>query len=102
MFNSDYITKEDMKEHNPNWPVPAHTYRILVVGGSVSGKTNALLNLTNNEPYTDKNFLYVKDPYEEKYQLLIIKRKRAGLKYLNDSKAFIEYSNDKDNIYNNI
>ena len=57
MFNFDYITKEDMKKHNPNWPeIPARPYRILVVGGSVSGKTNALLNLTNNEPYTDKIF----------------------------------------------
>ena len=47
-------------------------------------------------------FLYSKDPYEAKYQLLINKRESTGLKYLNDSKAFIEYSNDIDNIYRNI
>ena len=41
-------------------------------------------------------FLYVKDPFEAKYQLLIIKRGSTGLRYLNDSKAFIEYSHDMD------
>ena len=46
--------------------------------------------------------LYAEDPYEAKYQLLINKRERTGLKYLNDSKAFIEYSSDMDDIYKNI
>ena len=44
-------------------------------------------------------YLYAKDPYEAKYQLLINKTESTGLKYLNDSKAFIEYSNDMDHIY---
>ena len=102
MFNFDYITKEDKKEHNPNWPeIPDHAYRILIIGGSGSG-TDALLNLINHEPDTDKKFLYAKDPYKAKYQMLINKRESAGLKYLNDSKAFIEYSNDMDYIYKNI
>ena len=58
MFKSSYITKEDIKNHNPNWPEsPDHPYRILIVTGSRSGKTNALLNLTNQEPDIDKNFL---------------------------------------------
>ena len=44
MFNFDYITKEDIKEHNPNWPEnPDHSYQILITGGSGSVKTNALL-----------------------------------------------------------
>ena len=47
-------------------------------------------------------YLYAKDPYETKYQLLINKRESTGLKYLNDSKAFIEYSNNMDDIYKNI
>ena len=103
MFNFDYITKEDIKEHNPNWPeIPDHPYRILIIGGSGSGKTNALLNLINNEPDIDKISLYAKDPYEAKYQLSINKRENIGLKYLNDLKAFIEYSNDMDDIYKNI
>ena len=46
--------------------------------------------------------MHAKDPYEAKYQLLINKRKSTGLKYLNGSKDFIEYSNDMDNIYKNI
>ena len=74
MFNFDYITKEDIKQHNPKLPqIPGHLYRILIIGGSGSGKTNALLNLINNEPDIDKIYLYPKDPYEAKYQLLINK-----------------------------
>ena len=64
MFNFDYIIKEDMKEHNLNWlQIPGHPYRILIVGGSGSGKINKLLNLINHEPDTDKIYLYAKDPY---------------------------------------
>ena len=43
-----------------------------------------------------------KDPCEAKYQLLINKHKNADLKHFNDSKTFIEYSNDMDDIYKNI
>ena len=68
MFNFDYITKEDTKEHNPNCPeIPEHPNRILIAAGSGSGKTNALLNLTNREPGIDKISLYAKDSYEAKY-----------------------------------
>ena len=103
MFNFDYITKEDIKEPNPNWPeIPDHSYRILIVGDSGSGKTNALLNLIHNEPDIDKIYLYAKDLYEVKNQLLINKRESTGLKFLNDSKTFIEHSNDMDDIYKNI
>ena len=50
MFNFDEITKEDIKEHNPNWQdIPDHPCRILIVEGSGSGKANALLNLINHE-----------------------------------------------------
>ena len=91
MFNFDYIRKEDIKEHNPNWTKNHdHPYRILIAGGSGSGKTNALLNLANNEPDIDKKILYAKDPYDTKYQLLINKRESTCLKFLNDSKALIE------------
>ena len=55
MFNFDYITREDINKHNPNWPeIPDHPCRILIIGGSGSGKTNAILNLINNEPGIDK------------------------------------------------
>ena len=69
MFNFDYITKEDIKEHNKKWlEIPDHPYRILIVGGSQSRKTNALLNLINNESGIEKICLYAKDPYEAKHQ----------------------------------
>ena len=68
-------------------------YTELIVGGSGSGKTNALLNLINNQPDIDKTYLYAKDPYEAKYQYLINKRKKVGLDHFKDSKVFMEYSN---------
>ena len=73
----------------------------MIIGGSGSGKTNALINLINHEPDIDKIYLYAKDPYEAKYQLLIHKTGKAGLKYFNDPKVFIEYSNYMDDIYKN-
>ena len=91
-----------MKEHNPNWPkIPDHPYKILIFGGFRFGKTNALLNLINHESDTDKIYLYAKDPYQAKYQLPINKRESTGLKCLNNSKTFIKYSNNMDNIYKN-
>ena len=61
-----------------------------------------MLNLINNEPDIDNICLSAKDPSEAKYQLLTNKRKNTGLKYFNDSKDFIEYSFDTDDIYKNI
>ena len=85
------------------WPYIAdHPYIILIIGGSGSWKTNALSNLINNQPDIDKMHLYAKDPYEAKYQLLIKKREDAGIKHLNDLKAFAEFSNTMDDVYNNI
>ena len=55
-------------EHNLKWPyIPDHPYRILIVGGSGSGKANVLSNLINNQPDIDKIYLDAKDPYESKY-----------------------------------
>ena len=68
MFNFGYITKEDIIEHNPNWPeISDHPYRILIIGSSGSEKINALLNLINHVPNIDKIYLYAKDPYEAKF-----------------------------------
>ena len=51
--------------HNSNWPyISDHPHRILIIGGSGSGKTNVLVNLRKNQwPDTDKIYLYVKDPF---------------------------------------
>ena len=72
------------------------------MGGSGSGKTNALLNLIGDQPDIDKIYLYAKDPYEAKYQYLIKKREKVGLHHYDDPKAFIEYSNDMQDVYKNI
>ena len=74
----------------------------LIIEDSGSGKTNSLFNLINEEPDIDKIYLYVRDAYEAKYQFLLDKRKSTGLKHFSDSRAFIEYSNDVDDIYKNI
>ena len=96
-------TNENKTQHNMKWPyIPDHPYRILIIGGSGSGKTNALLNLINNQPDIDKIYLYAKDPYEAKYQYLINKREGVGINHFNDPKAFIEYSNDMQDVYKNI
>ena len=61
-----------------------------------------LFNLINQQPDIDKIYLYAKDPCEVKYQFLINKWESIGLKHFNDSKDFIEYSNNMDDIYKNI
>ena len=103
MINFDDYANEDKTQHNSKrLYFPDHPYRILIIGGSGSAKTNALLNLINNQPDIDKIYLYAKDPYEVKYQLLIDKRGCTGLKHIHDPKAFIEYSNDMQDVYKNI
>ena len=69
--------------HNPNWSyIPDHPYRILIIGGSGSGKTNVLLNVIKHERQDiDKKILYIKDPFELKYQLLINGREKIAIKY---------------------
>ena len=50
MYNFDYITKEDIEKHNLNWAeISDHPYRILIVGGFGSVKTNELLNLIHHD-----------------------------------------------------
>ena len=63
---------------------------------------NLILNLINHQPNIGKTYLYGKGAFDAKYQLLINKRKSAGLKHYNNSKAFIEYSYDMDDIYENV
>ena len=74
----------------------------MIIGGSGSGKTNALLNLINKQNDIDKISLHAKDLSKSKYEILIKKRENAGTKYLNDPNAFIEFSNTMDDVYENI
>ena len=60
------------------------------------------MNLINNHLDIDKIYLYAKDPYEAKYQYLINKREKVGLDQFKDPKAFMEYSNDMQDVYKNI
>ena len=103
MINFDDYTDQNKTEHNLKWPyIPDYPYRILIIGGPGSGKTNALLNLIYNQPDIDKIHLYAKDPYEAKYQYLTNKREKVGLNHYDDPKAFIEYSKDMQDVYKNI
>ena len=88
--------------HNPNWPyIPDHPYRILIVSDSGLGKNNVLLNLIKHQrPDIGKICLYVKDPFESKYQLFINGREEVGTENLKNPKAFIDYSQTNVNDYN--
>ena len=99
MLNLDNIVSNKKKNssENDDWP-----FRMLIIGPSGSGKTNTLLHLINNFHPIDKIYLYAKDTNEKKYQYLINKRQQAGIKNLNDPHAFIEYSNDMNDVLEDI
>ena len=90
--------------HNPNWSyILDHPYRILIIGGSGSGKTNVLLNLIKHQqPYIHKICLYAKDPIESEYQLLINGREKVGINESINSNTFIDYSQTIDDVYENL
>ena len=99
MLNLDNIISNKNRsssEHN-NWPC-----RTLIIGLSGSGKTNTLLHLVNNLHPIDKIYLYAKDLHEPTNEYLINKRKQAGIKNLNDPHAFIEYSDDMNDVLDDI
>ena len=104
MINIDYVTKENVEEHNPNWPqLPDHLYRITrITPGSESEKATSLFNLISYKPDVDNIYSDAKDSYEVKYQLLINKRESTGLKHFNNLKALIECWNNIFDIYKNI
>ena len=103
MITLDSIRNENNKKHNEKWPyIPDHPYRIIIIGGSGSGKPNALINLINEQNDIDKIYLYARDVSEPKYEYLIKKRKGVGIKHLNNPNAFTECSNTMDDVYENI
>ena len=95
MINLDSITNENKKEHNEKWPfILDYLYRILIIGGSGSGKINALLNIIKEQDDIDK-----KDLIEVRYEFLIKKCEDVGTNHFDDPNAFIECSNRIDDIY---
>ena len=76
--------------------------RIIIIGGSGTRKTNTLLNLINERRDIDKIYLYAKDLSDSKYEHLVSNRENAGIKHLNDPKAFIDCSNTMNDVYENI
>ena len=97
MINFDGYASENKTESNINWP-----FRVSIIGGSGSGKTNVLLNLVETQPGIDKIYLYPEHTYKAKYQYLIKIRENVGIDNFNDPKAYIEYSNDMHDIYKSI
>ena len=99
MLNLDYIVCNKKKSSSENYDSP---FRMLIIGPSGSGKTNTLLHLIDKFHPIDKIYLYVKDTDEDKYQHLVNKREQAGIKNLNAPDAFIEYSNDVNDVLEDI
>ena len=97
MLNLDNIISNKNENKDNKW-----SFRMLIIGPSGSGKTNTLLHLINNLHPTDKIYLYAKNLSESKYEFLINKREQAGIKNLNGPHAFIEYSNDMDDVLDDI
>ena len=97
MLNLDNIVSNKNENKDNDWP-----FRMLIIGPSGSGKTNTLLHLINNLHPIDNIYLYAKDIHEPKYEYFINKREQAGIKNLNDPKAFIEYSNDMNDVLDDI
>ena len=99
MLNLDGIVSNKKKSSSEHNDLP---FRMLIIGASSSGKTNTLFHLIDKFHPIDKIYLYAKDTDEEKYQYLINKREQAGIKNLNDPHAFIEYSNDMNDVLEDI
>ena len=71
MINFDEVKRENTQQQNLQWTqIPDNPYRILIVGGSGSGKINALFNLINDQPDIDRHAAIVLLPIRKKEKLL--------------------------------
>ena len=76
MINFDNYTNENKTKHNSQQSyILDHPYIILIIGGSRSGKTNALLSFINNQVDIDKIYLYARDPHEKNINFKLTKQK---------------------------
>ena len=84
----DVIITGNIKKYNGSCPkIPHHPYRILVIDGSGTGKTNILLNLIHNQPDSDKIYIYTKDTFDNKFQLIPENHYQTGIKNCKDPEA---------------
>ena len=106
MLNSDNIVSNENENKDTTGSSSSERnnqpFGILIIGQSGFGKTNTLLHLINNLHPIDKIYLYAKDINKPKYEYLINKREQAGIKNLNDPHAFMEYSDDMDDVIDDI
>ena len=103
MINFDNYTRESNAKHDLNLPyILDYPYRILVIGTSGKNKTNVSFNLKNHQPDIHKIYLYIKRPYRKLNIHFFNKHGNVGLNYYNDHKAFIEHSNDMQDVCKNI
>ena len=102
MLNLDDIVSNNKNKDTSSSERNIWPFGMLIIGPSGFGKTNTLLHLINNLHPIGKIYLYAKDTGEKKYQFLINKREQAEIKNLNGPHAFIEYSNDMDDVFDNI
>ena len=93
MINYAGVTGENKTKHNLNWPyIPGYPFRIITIGGSGSGKMNALLTQhKDHDDYdiSDKVYLYVKDPNEVKCQYITRTHEKIGLEHHKDLREYI-------------
>ena len=98
MIQFDDVPKKHKRTKPKLAKNPDDLYKILIIEGPASGKTNLLFNLIAHQLDISNNYLYAKTSNEAIYQLLINKRKSTGVNYFTDPKGFIEYLNDIDDI----
>ena len=88
MIIFDVIITGNIKKCNGSCPkIPHHRYWILIIGGSGTGKTNILLNLIHNQPDSDKIYIYTKDTFDNKFQLISDNHYQTGIKNCKDAEA---------------
>ena len=103
MINFDDYVNENKTEHNLKWPYYSRSSIQNINNRRLTLRKNkCIIKLINNQTDINKTYLYAKDPYEAKYEFLINKRKNTRLKHFDDPKAFIEYSNNMEDVYKNI
>ena len=92
LFNNNNVYKSQQRLKSYNHDVSTEEVNKIALSSK---------DLIENQPDIDKIYLYAKGPYESKYQYLINKREGVGINHFNDPKAFIEYSNDMNDVYKN-